>query len=345
MSSAAATPATEGPQGREQLHALHLKVQQARENKITRDRVNAKSLPANEPLARLQYSHPKVRPLITFTEPQLEDVAQKPEALAPIRLDIDIDGQKIRDTFTWNVYEQFAIILCEDLKVPQTTFASHVAKAIQEQLDDFYDHSEFVQARAGGDGARIRPTRGNNGVDDGTADETELRVLIKVRGWDDGLRRLTRRKQLDITIDGVSLVDQFEWDINCDRNNPEVFADKMALELGLTTEFRVAIAHSIREQLQIFTKSLHLLEHPFDESPVDDEELATCFLEPIQQTDGKASVVRDNVSKQSYGPALLLGREPEVERLEKDRERDARYGRMLLVVEAYFNFNAQPDMA
>ena len=25
-----------------------------------------------------------------------------PEVLVPIRLDIDMDGQKLRDTFTWN---------------------------------------------------------------------------------------------------------------------------------------------------------------------------------------------------------------------------------------------------
>lgn len=28
--------------------------------------------------------------------------ASQPEVLVPIRLDIDIEGQKLRDTFTWN---------------------------------------------------------------------------------------------------------------------------------------------------------------------------------------------------------------------------------------------------
>ena len=32
----------------------------------------------------------------------LYDAASMPEVLVPIRLDIDIDGQKLRDTFTWN---------------------------------------------------------------------------------------------------------------------------------------------------------------------------------------------------------------------------------------------------
>ena len=30
------------------------------------------------------------------------EAATLPEVLVPIRLDIDIDGQKLRDTFTWN---------------------------------------------------------------------------------------------------------------------------------------------------------------------------------------------------------------------------------------------------
>lgn len=30
------------------------------------------------------------------------EAASIPEVLVPIRLDIDIDGQKLRDTFTWN---------------------------------------------------------------------------------------------------------------------------------------------------------------------------------------------------------------------------------------------------
>ena len=32
----------------------------------------------------------------------LYETANQPEMLVPIRLDIDIDGQKLRETFTWN---------------------------------------------------------------------------------------------------------------------------------------------------------------------------------------------------------------------------------------------------
>ena len=37
------------------------------------------------------------------------EAATLPEVLVPIRLDIDIDGQKLRDTFTWNKNGMFSL--------------------------------------------------------------------------------------------------------------------------------------------------------------------------------------------------------------------------------------------
>jgi len=44
-------------------------------------------------------------------------------------------------------------------------------------------------------------------------------------------------------------MDQFEWDINCQENSPERFARVTALDLGLSREVEVSIAHAIREQI------------------------------------------------------------------------------------------------
>ena len=44
----------------------------------------------------------------------IHEQASKPEVLVPIRLDIDIDGQKLRDTFTWNKNGK---LLCENVTV------------------------------------------------------------------------------------------------------------------------------------------------------------------------------------------------------------------------------------
>jgi hypothetical protein len=39
-------------------------------------------------------------------------------------------------------------------------------------------------------------------------------------------------------VGNISLVDQFEWDINNEKNDPELFAEILATELGLGGEFK-----------------------------------------------------------------------------------------------------------
>lgn len=55
--------------------------------------------------------------------------------------------------------------------------------------------------------------------------------------------------KLNIHVGNQSLVDQFEWDMSEEKNNPEWFASKLASELGLGGEFVAAISYSIRGQL------------------------------------------------------------------------------------------------
>lgn len=37
----------------------------------------------------------------------MEEQAQKEDVLVPIRLEIDVDGLVLRDTFTWNLYGMY----------------------------------------------------------------------------------------------------------------------------------------------------------------------------------------------------------------------------------------------
>ncbi|KAI8853135.1 hypothetical protein BC829DRAFT_440146 [Chytridium lagenaria] len=235
---------------------------------------------------------------------------EKDDSLCPIRLDIDVDGVKIRDNFTWNVHEKsitpekFAEILCEDLhlQTPHHIYINQIVKVINEHIEDFYDH---------------QPSRYENS----SPDED-----LQSKGYLSWEWRITIK--LDITIEGVSLVDQIEWDINGANSSPEHFADHLVTELGLCSEFRTAIAHSIREQVQIYTKSLLILDHPFDDTPVDDDELAACFLEPVAPKsfgeDSHNYFLREPASRDAFSPLLLLSRELEAEKVEKDKERDAR---------------------
>ncbi|KAJ1551515.1 SWI SNF, matrix associated, actin dependent regulator of chromatin, sub b, member 1, partial [Cladochytrium tenue] len=262
------------------------------------------------------------------------DGGDREVVLVPIRIDLDIDGIRVRDTFTWNAnetsisYDRFAELLCDDLRLPRPTFATPIARAIQDQATDFFDRRRQFEDPHG---------RGCNGEGEGVDDRDlpEMRVPIKVGSCCACIRVVLRvlayadvlcgqvlnqlHLQLDITIGGISLVDSFDWDINCGRNSPEQFADRLVREMGLTLEFRTAIAHSIREQVQTYERSLFILEHPFDgATPIDDEDLAACFLPPVTRG------LRPLGDLYAGEPYLVVTRDLEAERADKDRERDAR---------------------
>lgn len=73
----------------------------------------------------------------------LEAVADQDAILVPIRLDIDMDEVRLRDTFTWNVNEQlmtpekFAEILCEDLDLNVAKFVPEIAQSLRNQIAEF----------------------------------------------------------------------------------------------------------------------------------------------------------------------------------------------------------------
>ena len=55
------------------------------------------------------------------------------------------------------------------------------------------------------------------------------------------------------------MVDQFEWDVNCQKNDPELFAEILAAELGLGGEFKcviiiiiIILVYSISKSIIIF---------------------------------------------------------------------------------------------
>ncbi|KAG7217836.1 hypothetical protein INR49_020866, partial [Caranx melampygus] len=128
----------------------------------------------------------------------IHENATQSEVLVPIRLDMEIEGQKLRDAFTWNMNEKlmtpemFAEILCDDLDLNPLAFVPAIASAIRQQIESY-------------------PT------DSILEDQTDQRVIIK----------------LNIHVGNISLVDQFEWDMSERENSPEKFALKLCSELGL----------------------------------------------------------------------------------------------------------------
>lgn len=71
---------------------------------------------------------------------QLAAVGESIEDLVPIRLEIDHEGWKLRDTFTWNAsddltsYDEFSRNLCEDFGLPEYGFVPLIREAISLQV-------------------------------------------------------------------------------------------------------------------------------------------------------------------------------------------------------------------
>ena len=213
------------------------------------------AVPQATPINRNRVHNKKVR---TFpmcyddTDPTINiENAGQHESLVPIRLDMEIEGQKLRDTFTWNKNEsmispeQFAEVLCDDLDLNPVTFVPAIALSMRNQIEAYPNEPTIL---------------------DGVCDQ---RVLIK----------------LNIHVGNTSLVDQVEWDMAERDNNPEEFAVKLCAELGLGGEFVTAIAYSIRGQL-----SWHQRTYAFSEAPLQVVEVpfryvwsifVTCFSQFI----------------------------------------------------------------
>ncbi|GAN03594.1 hypothetical protein MAM1_0043d03049 [Mucor ambiguus] len=245
--------------------------------------------------------------------------ANKEDVLVPIRLDLENDGYKIRDTFTWNMNEssitpeQFADITCEDLRLPPTVFSSLISESIKEQIQEYFlnassminndqkdqtshPYDEFMQCKK----QKMTWTPTEDHVKD--IGRVELRTLIR----------------LDIIVGNRILNDQFEWDITCEKNSPESFAEAMATDLGLGGEFKTAIAHSIREQVYVFTKSLLLTGYEFGDGPVENEDLRRSFLPAIR------NAIRDYRLVERFTPSLIEVTDAEIAKIEKGRTRESR---------------------
>ncbi|CAD6601080.1 XXYS1_4_G0019050.mRNA.1.CDS.1 [Saccharomyces cerevisiae] len=218
------------------------------------------------------------------------------EQLVPIRLEFDQDRDRffLRDTLLWNKndklikIEDFVDDMLRDYRFEDATREQHIdtiCQSIQEQIQEFQGNPyiELNQDRLGGD---------------------DLRIRIK----------------LDIVVGQNQLIDQFEWDISNSDNCPEEFAESMCQELELPGEFVTAIAHSIREQVHMYHKSLALLGYNFDGSAIEDDDIRSRMLPTITLDD----VYRPAAESKIFTPNLLQISAAELERLDKDKDRDTR---------------------
>ncbi|CAG0915987.1 unnamed protein product [Notodromas monacha] len=209
------------------------------------------AVPQATPINRNRIGTKKVRTFDDTDVVSLHENAAAMEVLVPIRLDMEIDGLKLRDTFCWNknetliTPEMYAEILCDDLDLNPLTFAGAIAQSIRQQVEQFNTDSILTE-------------------------QSDQRVLIK----------------LNVHVGNISLVDQFEWDMSEKHNvSPEEFAGQLCAELGLGGEFVTAISYSIRGQLAwhqrtyLMNDNLGPVETPY-RNPGDAEQWSP-FLETL----------------------------------------------------------------
>ena len=228
----------------------------------------------------------------------MKQQADAMEDLIPIRLEVDLDKIKLRDTFTWNLHDKviplevFAENLVEDFHLPQSmALVGAITRSIATQITDYHPHV-FL------DDAPLDPHLPYSAYKN-----DEMRVLIK----------------LNITIGNYTLQDQFEWDVNNPQNSPEDFALLLTREMSLSGEFTTAIAHQIREQAQLYSKYLYFIGYPFDGRPIDDEDLRSTLLQsPLQ------GVLRPALQAKEYSPQLWELTDKDLDLVEKSISREAR---------------------
>ncbi|KAK4054899.1 SWI/SNF chromatin-remodeling complex subunit [Microbotryomycetes sp. JL201] len=260
--------------------------------------------------------------------------AEQQEVLIPIRIDCENEAYKIRETFTWNLKESsitpemLASHMVEDLRVPNNPFYKEIVLQIRRHIEDaqltenytthldnqYHEAREssrrwFVE-RASVSGTTFRPEEDENG--DRDVLDTAMRSAVGAAGPDRELRIVIR---LDVTQDNVQIVDKFEWDLSDSLNSPEDFAEIYAADLGLSGEFKTAIAHSIREQLDMYVRSLCIIGYT-PGTFITDEELRSEFLAHV------AEPIREDPS--DYTPLINYLTPEELERNDREREREVR---------------------
>lgn len=171
-----------------------------------------------------QYPHCKPLTYLAYSpEHALEKKAHEKSLLVPIRIELDTETHRIRDSFTWNPLEKFitpetfAKIFCLDVDIPHETYGTQIAQLIKQQLGE---HSGVAEV------SLLAPEQ------EAAGQEADLRVILN----------------LDVQIGTLHLIDRVEWDLTSPLT-PEVFATQMCADLGLGGEGVMIISHAIHEEL------------------------------------------------------------------------------------------------
>ena len=141
-----------------------------------------------------------------------------------------------------------------------------------------------------------------------------------------------RKIKLNFRIGNKIITDQFMWDVNNPDNSPEDFAEVICTDLGLSSEYFLPAAHSIRQQIFDHQKVIHTdkrsqllrtMLNGEDENIAEDSKIRLCNT-PLFVERGPPSRTSDQKIPQ-WNPTVQHISDNEVTKYEKQEERKARY--------------------
>ncbi|ODV96335.1 hypothetical protein PACTADRAFT_49695 [Pachysolen tannophilus NRRL Y-2460] len=151
---------------------------------------------------------------LEYNENDLIYNASLPEILIPIRISLDYQTNKITDFFMWNINE--TLMTPENFAIITcndlelpNSYANQISNSIRQQVEEYQNLASIPLP------------------------EGETHVIIN----------------LSVNLDKQFYEDKFEWDLANSQLLPEDFAETVARDLGLSLEFKAAIAHSLHETL------------------------------------------------------------------------------------------------
>lgn len=89
---------------------------------------------------------------VSLVEDRRETIAL---SKVPIKLDIELDGYKLRDSLIWCMndtsvsVDDFAAITCEDFELPANLYVPAIVKSINEQLSEYQDYLGMLKMMGG----------------------------------------------------------------------------------------------------------------------------------------------------------------------------------------------------
>lgn len=229
------------------------------------------------------------RALEIFEEEPSIDMATKsePDALIPIKLNIDYNAgtSKLIDFFMWNINEslitpdQFASLLCSDLELPNLVHLE-IVESINKQIED-YNFVNSLQLPTG----------------------AEFHVVI----------------DLSVNLNKKLYEDKFEWDLKQEDVSPEEFAEIVVADLGLSLEFKPAIAHGLHEITLRLKKEI--VDGVYNHELHKYQQLAGLIFEKSVRIRTDSSLHNGNAV---WEPFIEILSPWEIEKREIERERNTR---------------------